>query len=488
MVKKMMKNIINLYFLFSFLLLFLVIIFYFGKIFTIPNIFFLLIIILLIIPFPFLNQNKKINLFLLNFSVLSSLFFVEIISYKYYYSTDRQKFIIKNLLNSNFEWDNRTKGEFINFLQQKQNIGVYPHYSPNGWLSTNLLQKNEEIVKIRSDNKNLYPLSNISNSLIVHCNEYGKWQYFATDEFGFNNPLNQQIDEEDINIVLIGDSFVEGFCHGKNQDIGSLIRNKGYNVYNFGKAGGGIIHYNAIYNEYVLNNDHLNPDLIVLFVFFTNDVGDTYEEYNVDVYKNYSDLKYYNQDLINNQKYADNILKNIYKLVFNQEYLNSNTNLKNTIQNFGANIFINKNQIKKITILDLDLMKSLIKLRHLRLMIRSYFSFNDTVHINKDKKNLFFNELERFIQLIKEKNNVITVYLPSYSELKFNSKEHSNLFEQKMQQINIPNINMYEFFKKEKINDIFYSGLPGHYSVYGYEVLSNEIVRKIKEKKIDEKY
>ena len=82
--------------------------------------------------------------------------------------------------------------------------------------------------------------------MIVHCNEYGKWQYFATDEFGFNNPLNQQIDEEDINIVLIGDSFVEGFCHGKNQDIGSLIRNKGYNVYNFGKAGGGIIHYNAI--------------------------------------------------------------------------------------------------------------------------------------------------------------------------------------------------------------------------------------------------
>ena len=52
-------------------------------------------------------------------------------------------------------------------------------------------------------NKNLdfYPLSSISNSKTIYCNENGYWVIYRSDRFGFNNP-DDVWDKKKLNMLL----------------------------------------------------------------------------------------------------------------------------------------------------------------------------------------------------------------------------------------------------------------------------------------------
>ena len=80
------------------------------------------------------------------------------------------------------EWDERMPEEVIKDLKNllgKENI--YKISNPPGFITGDIAQK----IKLKSD---IVPLSNISNSTILHCNEVGVWETFESDKYGFNNP------------------------------------------------------------------------------------------------------------------------------------------------------------------------------------------------------------------------------------------------------------------------------------------------------------
>ena len=53
----------------------------------------------------------------------------------------------------------------------------------------------------------ILPLSGISNSETIHCNENGYYSIYQSDRYGFNNP-DEEWDKKEIEYLLVGDSFI----------------------------------------------------------------------------------------------------------------------------------------------------------------------------------------------------------------------------------------------------------------------------------------
>ena len=71
-------------------------------------------------------------------------------------------------------------------------------------------------------NKDLLPLSSLSHSRTIYCNENGFYNIYLSDRYGFNNP-DEEWDKDEIEYLLL-DSFVHGACVNRPNDIASVLR------------------------------------------------------------------------------------------------------------------------------------------------------------------------------------------------------------------------------------------------------------------------
>ena len=74
--------------------------------------------------------------------------------------------------------------------------------------------------------------SGVSFAKTIMCNENGYYSIYDSDRFGFNNPDDQW--DQDLDFLLIGDSFVNGACVNRPNDIGSNLRKFNLNGLNLG--------------------------------------------------------------------------------------------------------------------------------------------------------------------------------------------------------------------------------------------------------------
>ena len=63
----------------------------------------------------------------------------------------------------------------------------------------------------------------MSKKLIVVCKEENEVSTFNSDRFGFNNP-DEEWSKSDIEVFMIGDSFVNGNCVNEKHNISSNFR------------------------------------------------------------------------------------------------------------------------------------------------------------------------------------------------------------------------------------------------------------------------
>ena len=132
---------------------------------------------------------------------------------------------ISKSVKTNFEYDHRSKGKVLSDFQEQDPLWV-PSFSPIVLLSSN---------KKRA----LTPLSGISNSLTVFCNESGEYATYESDRYGFNNK-NSIWDTDGGGIVLLGDSMVQGACVNPDENIaGNLQSLTSIPVINLGISGNG---------------------------------------------------------------------------------------------------------------------------------------------------------------------------------------------------------------------------------------------------------
>jgi hypothetical protein len=108
------------------------------------------------------------------------------------------------------------------------------------------------------------PTKNVDNNYVFEPGKSGFWvrgglkeinSYYVINKQGFNSIVDYtDLDNKNLNIALIGDSYIQGFHTDVNYSIGRQLEDMlGPNVvvHEFGKAGGNIVDYGLVYKEYV---------------------------------------------------------------------------------------------------------------------------------------------------------------------------------------------------------------------------------------------
>ncbi len=392
------------------------------------------LIIFSIISF-FLNHKIKEYLIITVISLVIGIYFFEV--YLSLYGIEKQLHKKVKIFESETKkkYDTRTKFEVYNDLK-----------------------KNEKDIKLAlfgqyhlGQSYQLYPLSGISNSKTIHCNENGYYSIYQSDRYGFNNP-DSEWDSKNIEYLLVGDSFTHGACVNKPNDISSNLRIlSNQSVLNLGYSGNGPLIKYATLREY------LNPNVKkVLWLYYDgNDLQDLYREINDKKLKKYLNSINFSQ-----------------KLKFKQ----------NEIDKLGNEIIHTKlNDEKKLK------KKEFFKLTNLRKKLNYFLPKNlrpaDNFYPVTD-----ISELKKILKMTKEltlKNNskLYFVFLPEYKNLESkNDGKYYKLIKEITNELDIPFIDIYEdvFRKEDNPLSLFPFELFGHYNIEGYKKTAKSIYKLTK--------
>tara|TARA_B100000575_G_C23091940_1_gene629574 strand:- start:303 stop:1421 length:1119 start_codon:yes stop_codon:yes gene_type:complete len=171
--------------------------------------------------------------------------------------------------------------------------------------NNNQTNRIEKIISIRSKgNKNIYPsylydpkvhkLNNLNfwfshpkNAEIIFCDEGSGLIKFKTNKLGLREVSLQNLNEP-IDILILGDSYVEGACVNKPFDISSqLAKLNKQNVLNLGRSGSGPLFQLSLLKEILkyknLGELTFSEDTKLIWVIFTgNDLIDlSYEKISI---------------------------------------------------------------------------------------------------------------------------------------------------------------------------------------------------------------
>ena len=382
----------------------------------------------------FLNHKFKEYLIITVISLVFGLYFFEAYLSLYYIDKHLLKKVKIYESQTKKKYDTRTKFKVYKDLKKNDNdikVALFAQY--------HLGQSHE-----------LYPLSGISNSKTIHCNENGYYSIYQSDRYGFSNP-DSEWDSKNIEYLLVGDSFTHGACVDRPNDIASNLRKlSNQSVLNLGYSGNGPLIQYATLREY------LNPNVKkVLWIYYDgNDLQDLYREIND------KKLKKYLNDINFSQK-----------LRFKQ----------NEIDDLGNKIIDSKlkSENKK--------KKEFLKLTNLRKIVNYYLPKNlRPIDNNYPVSNV--SELKKILKMAKEltlKNNskLYFVFLPEYTNLKSNNDgKFYKSIKEIIHELDIPFIDIYEdvFKKEDNTLNLFPFKLFGHYNIEGYEKTAKNIYKLTK--------
>jgi hypothetical protein len=203
---------------------------------------------------------------------------------------DQKKKDVENVKTkiNNFNFDRRSRFEVYEDLK-KTNLNITMSINPG-----NLLKLNE---------LDFLSLAGISNTKTIHCNESGYYSIYQSDRYGFNNP-DTEWDSKEIEYLLVGDSFTQGACVNRPDDIASVIRRYSKkNVLNLGQGGNGPL------LEYATLKEYLTPNIKnVLWLYFENDLDNLIAELRNKILIKYLTDQNYRQDLKFKQTQIDQFL------------------------------------------------------------------------------------------------------------------------------------------------------------------------------------
>ena len=411
-----------------------------------------------------MNDNLKVNLSLAVIATVISIYAIEIYLYK---KTQRITEVqSKKGINEirkdkaremNLPYDSRTLIEVLNDLK-KEGIEAYPKFYPS-----ELLKDESTRNGLKIGDEKIFPLSEISNQIIVQDNENGYWMKYKGDKFGFHNPEDVYGNSE-VDIAIVGDSFAEGFAVKSNENISSVLRKDGFSIVNMGKTGNGPLLELATLKEYV---KPLKPK-IVLWLYFVNDIEDLNSEINSPILKRYLNEDEFSQNLRSRQKEIDRALKNFIIKTWEIEAKKETQEVENNWKN---------------KILHIPLLRSL----------------RSKINLEPKFKVLRKEELEIFERILEKSRNIVSswggkmyfVYLPRHTQhyslkkykiFSFNKKHvHRDDVLNIVTKLNIPTIDIV----KEVFDDhpdplsLFPFRMFGHYNAEGYRLVADAIKNKL---------
>jgi len=303
------------------------------------------------------------------------------------------------------------------------------------------------------DKNKILPLSGISNSKTLFCNENG-YSVYESDRYGFNNP-DKEWDQNEIEYVLVGDSNTHGACVNRPNDIASVLRTlSNKSALNLG------YYLNAPLIEYATLREYLTSNVKkVVWIYFGNDIIDLNDELNNKILKNYLNSNDFTQNLKSKQNEIDDLA--IAKLLTKLEK--------------GKALYTVREREDKFT----SLLIKFIKINYLR----------NSLFLSPRSEKKLLQDFKKILKLTKDltaKNNskLFFVYLPGYLHYTDNDYYSSYLSVKKIvNELNIPFIDLHSeaFFEKEQSPEKFYARKGGHYNEEGYRKAAETIYKLTKD-------
>lgn len=330
--------------------------------------------------------------------------------------------------------------------EKKIDKNVTIRYSPKVLLKDNIKLSN-----------NLFPLSGISNSKTIHCNEEGYYSTFYSDRYGFNNP-DKVWKNSNVNAIFIGDSFTFGDCVNRPNDIPSVIRDQtASNIINLGYRGNGPLIEYATLREYFVKGTKN-----IVWIYYENDLTELKKEINSQILNKYLSDRDFSQNLILRQN----------------EINKANKELINNLYNIGMELDSLKQHKKNMNIKNRIL--KFVRFDSLKTLIKNYSNIKDIKE--KDLPLNYFSEILSEVKNFADINNsnFYFVYMPSIKN--FNNKNFENknflIIKNIVNNLNIEFINLKdELFDNFKDPIKFYTFEVGpHLNIEGYKEAAIKII------------
>ena len=371
----------------------------------------------------FLNQIIKEYLIITIASILFSLYcFEAYLPFKSNQKIKNREITYKEQTGRIF--DNRKRSEIYKDLKKTDKdikVIIYPY----------------DYIKNYND---IYPLSGISNSKTISCNENGYYSIYKSDRYGFNNP-DSEWDANKKEFLIVGDSMALGDCVNRPDDIGSILRQlSNKSVLNLGYSG-----HNPLLEYATLREYYASGVNKVLWLYYEgNDLQGLNHKYENKFFLNYIKDLNFKQDL--------------------------------------------KARHEEINILGNNILSQGIKEKRDVFKLRNFIKLFNTRYLitYKNKKVVLpYSDFEKIIKLSKElvsRNNskFYFVYLPEFERYKGNYENNSYLTVKKIiDKLGIPFIDIHaEVFKNESNPlDLFPFNSNGHYNESGYNKVARAIYR-----------
>ncbi|CAN0486935.1 unnamed protein product, partial [Laminaria digitata] len=128
-----------------------------------------------------------------------------------------------------------------------------------------------ELSQIKLDPSGLFPIAQLPDADIVHCNAGGVPSVFRSDRYGFRNPPDGV--SLPFRAVAVGDSFTMGSCIDDGETFVDLLRNQLGPVLSIAAPGNGPLSNLAGYREFVEADPDLRFEYLIWF-HYQNDFGD----------------------------------------------------------------------------------------------------------------------------------------------------------------------------------------------------------------------
>ena len=336
-------------------------------------------------------------------------------------------------------FDNRSKLEVINDYKIKK-LDAFPTIHPIHFLKNKLVDKYK-----------ILPLAGYPNVITIFNNEFGYYEHYKSDRYGFNN--NDYLwENEDYKFVFVGDSFVHGAGIKNENNLAGIFKKKTkIEVLNLGIGGNGPLLEYATLLEYLDFNKVKN---LIWFYYSGNDLQNLSAELKTKYLLNYL-VDGFSQNLIKNQNKINNFIL---------EYVE--TKIQNTEQKKeNKNLFVNSlkfSQIKKM------------------ISNSSYFTKSEVYE--------FINIINKINEKCKKKDiDFYFVHLPTYETIVNGVVNKSNLTNKQiifkfLETKNIPFIDIKNEMLKQNLNPKNYYpfGLHGHFNKLGNEIIINSLIKEFK--------
>ena len=284
--------------------------------------FLLLLLSILLIAYTFykseiihggLNRDYYIQYYLLSFFIVLLAFVFQIFDYKFKKSSIilvsiiiiflyiiELALIYKNT-NNEFNSQNNLKSyikeeKYLNLKNNNDDIVTY--IEPRNFINDNTLE--------------VFPLSGIPNTQTIFCEEDGRLPIYISDRYGFRNPDILWDQKNNIDIMLIGESYFSGACVSDGKTITANLRNllKDKKIVNLSYLGNGPLIQFATLIEYL---NVLNPKIILWAYREKRDLLYLSYEKRNKILNNYISNKNFFQDITSKQALVNITLRKKFK-------------------------------------------------------------------------------------------------------------------------------------------------------------------------------